>query len=143
MTTVPDGAAPADVPPEHAGKPKPSPIQVTNLVEQDYGNNSSPLGAALMQRKVERQNCKDVQGTGLRPENPIAPDSPGWEMRVSMMRQDAGAANNSSPVGSALLARKMERQHQQLDRELARPAGGPASGADELLPPPPLQTQPR
>ena len=131
-------------------RPKPTPIRVADLGSEpaDPSIDSSPLGYQLMQRKIERQTNKEVQGTSARPENArVSPacsvgscDSPGWETNFNRIREadDPRAASNSSPQGAALLSRKIERQQQQLDKPL--PRSGPCSSpSEELLKPPALR----
>jgi len=134
-----EAAAPAvdKPPPVFGGKPKPSPIRI-DLQEQgdsEIHSNSSPLGAALLNRKVERQTHPELQSSALRPTQQV-PDSPGWESRVQQLKGEADPTQNSSPQGAALLARKMERQKERLDRPMPR-SGDTSPGSGELQKPPP------
>jgi len=126
---------PAEAAPPVRTRPTPSPIRVDlHESDSDIHSNSSPLGAALLQRKVERQTHPELQASSLRPTQPL--DSPGWESRMQQMKGDADPTQNSSPLGTALLARKVERQREQLDKPLPR-SGDAAPGGDELQKPPP------
>ena len=132
-----DEAAPpaAEAAPPVKTRPTPSPIRVDlQESDSDIHSNSSPFGAALMQRKVERQAHPELQDSLLRPSQPL--DSPGWESRMQQMKADADPTQNSSPLGTALLARKVERQKEQLDRPLPR-SGDVMPGGGELQRPPP------
>ena len=132
------------------GRTKPAPVRVAELGEQtDPSLDTSPLGAALMARKAERQNDKTLQGSLPRPDGGC--DSPGWETNFSRIREDSDTRqNNSSPQGTALMRKKMERQQNTEGKamprsgELERPQRPPklSPGADQLQPPLPLQKPP-
>eukprot|EP00320_Phaeocystis_rex_P021159 CAMPEP_0119061250 /NCGR_PEP_ID=MMETSP1178-20130426/5069_1 /TAXON_ID=33656 /ORGANISM="unid sp, Strain CCMP2000" /LENGTH=145 /DNA_ID=CAMNT_0007042441 /DNA_START=91 /DNA_END=528 /DNA_ORIENTATION=+ len=138
--------APSEAPESEilVGRAKPAPIRVAELVDPSV--DSSPLGAALMQRKAERQGDKSLQGSLPRPDGRC--DSPGWETNFSRIREDSdpGAGRNSSPQGTALLRKKIERQNHTEGKpmpragELQRPQLSPSS--ELLMPPAPFQKQP-
>jgi len=140
MTDAAETSAPA---PALHGRPTPSPIRVDLMhpSDSDIHSNSSPLGAALMQRKVERQTHPELAVNGQRPTDVQPLDSPGWESRMHQLKSDSDLSkSNSSPLGTALMARKVERQNEALDRQLPRvgAAQAPATSGDELQRPPPL-----
>ena len=126
------------------GRAKPAPIRLAELGEQsDPAADSSPLGAALMQRKAERQNDKSLQGSIPRPEGGC--DSPGWETNFSRIREDSdpGAGRNSSPQGSALLRKKIERQnHTEGEGKPMQRPPQLSPGSELQMPPSPLQKPP-
>lgn len=136
---VPEGAM--------AGRSKPAPLRTTELGKPpDPSMDSSPVGAALMARKAERQKDPSLQSSMASPDGGC--DSPGWQTNFSRIREeDSGLRqNNSSPQGSALLRKKIERQHhgEPVPRsgELQQPARRPQQflpGSDQLQPPLPLQ----
>ena len=131
-----------------AGRSKPAPLRMAELGKpSDSSRDSSPMGAALMARKAERQKDSSLQGSMASPDGEC--DSPGWETNFSRMQEeDSGLRqHNSSPQGAALLRKKIERQHhgEPMPRagELQQPARRPpqqlSAGSDQLQPPSPLQ----
>ena len=133
-----------------AGRNKPEPLRMAGLGEpsnQGSPINSSPLDAALMARKAERQGegVGSLLASSPRPDGTC--DSPGWQTNFSRIKEDSDPRNNnSSPQGSALLRKKIERQRHAEGRptpnsgesELQQPARRPP-GSDQLQPPSPLQ----
>ena len=113
-------------------------------------NNSSPQGSALLRKKIERQQHAEGRPTPLQASSPRPDgtcDSPGWQTNFSRIKEDSDPRNNnSSPQGSALLRKKIERQRHAEGRptpnsgesELQQPARRPP-GSDQLQPPSPLQ----
>ena len=93
---------------------------------------SSPMDSHLQQRKVERQQ---QQHKGLvRPSQlsqmESVPDSPGLQARLETLEDGFDPTSSSSPVGTALLAKKAARPH--ASSSLADPSL--QSGGDEPLP---------
>lgn len=96
--------------------PKIPPNIAVNLSE-DLGREasaSSPLDTSLLNRKIERQQHKAIP----RPSNlsdMTPPDSPGLQVRIDQLEDGADPTTNSSPFGTALLAKKAargEKSHQ-------------------------------
>jgi hypothetical protein len=106
-------------------KERPSPL-VMDVIAQDneaHRGASSPIGGALMERKVQRQ-----QGAG-------GDMSPATQTRIGDLRaaDTAGGPGdptaNSSPIGTGLMAKKAARQG---DKPLPRP-GNNRDGAPSPL----------
>ena len=125
-----------------AGRSKPAPLGIAELGKpSDPSLDSSPMGAALMQKDPSQQGSMASPGGGC--------DSPGWETNFSRIREEESGLrqHNSSPQGAALLRKKIEQQHhgermprpgelqhqQPARRMLSVPQLSPAS--DQLQPP--------
>ena len=90
-----------------AGRSKPAPLRMAELGKpSDSSRDSSPMGAALMARKAERQKDSSLQGSMASPDGEC--DSPGWETNFSRMQEeDSGLRqNNSSLQASAICCAK-------------------------------------
>ena len=133
-------SAAASVPPSNV----PPPIVARSLPDYDEqpGSNSSPLGAALMSRKVERQNQPGlVRPAGRLEQLQIESnaDSPRLQGRLDLLRQGEDPSSESSPQGTALMERKLQRQAKKASSSPPEEATGTVDSADEgLLPPPPV-----
>ena len=114
---------------------------ITNLSEElsREQSTSSPQDANLQQRKVERQQHKSL----LRPSHltdMAPPDSPGLQGRLDKLDAGDDPTSNSSPVGTALLAKKAARG-QALQSSLADPSltsnAGDVEAEEATAPSPP------
>ena len=94
-----------------------------------------------MSRKVERQNQPGI----VRPAGRIEAlqidshaDSPRLQGRLDMLRQGEDPSSESSPQGTALMERKLQRQAKKASESPPEEATGTVDRTDELLPPPPV-----
>lgn len=102
----------------------PPPI-TTSMSEEFAREASSPQDASLQARKVERQTHKNVpRPSPLSPITTVGPgiDSPALQGRMDQIAMGTDPTQTSSPVGTALLNKKM-----------ARGAGGQSTLADPTL----------
>jgi len=79
--------------------PQPPPPVITGFVDEPRG---SPLGDDLMMRKVTRQM--------QRPTPRLSVHSPQFQERLKAIAEGVDATAESSPIGAALLQRRMQRQ---------------------------------
>uniref|UniRef100_A0A7S4B5H9 Uncharacterized protein n=1 Tax=Chrysotila carterae TaxID=13221 RepID=A0A7S4B5H9_CHRCT len=130
-----------------AGQPKAPMGKAAELQAEENMANSSPLGSALLQRKMERQNDPNLSGpvrprpggVSLEAERPPSPgaDSPNLRARLKVLGQGEDPTKDSSPQGAQLMARKARRQQETQDGEVRRPKQIEEPAVEGALPPRP------